>query len=327
MPIPKPISGESRESFVDRCVNFLIDENRPADQAVAICNTQWSQRDKRSEHNKYITWKAIDNKRESYVSYARNVFYKALRTQMNQYLDAVERYQKIDLQAETIVTSQPIEDAYLKVYSKVVPAFAQDSYNALQAVVGKAQSPDWNTIVQRWMAVNSTSLITGVTTTTQKAIEASVQTALVEGWSIPTFARNLRGIDKFSYARGELIGRTEIIRASNFGSLEGAIATGLPSKKSWLSTRDGRTRTFARGQFDHVIMDGQTRERLDADFDVNGQPMQYPGDISRGASPGNTINCRCTVVYEPLEETIMDYSAIISGASLLASGLDYGSDF
>jgi hypothetical protein len=56
--------------------------------------------------------------------------------------------------------------------------------------------------------------------------------------------------------------------------------------------------------------------------------MQYPGDISKGASAGNTINCRCTVVYEPIEQTRggVDYSRIIAGASLIATGLAINND-
>jgi hypothetical protein len=35
---------------------------------------------------------------------------------------------------------------------------------------------------------------------------------------------------------------------------------------------------------------------------VGGDEMQYPGDASLNANPSNTINCRCTVIYEPYDD-------------------------
>jgi hypothetical protein len=34
---------------------------------------------------------------------------------------------------------------------------------------------------------------------------------------------------------------------------------------------------------------------IDKPFDVGGEQLMYPGDPD-GGSPGNTINCRCTVL-------------------------------
>lgn len=302
MPIPKPISGESREGFMDRCVSFLVDEGRPQDQANAICIQQYEKKDDREEHKKYIAWKTIDSQRESYLSYARNTFYKALRVQMNQFLDEVEKENNYNISPQGIITEQPIDDAYFKVYSRIVPFFAKQSYNQLTSTTKKAITPDWNALVQKWMSNNSADLISGITGKGVMVMEKQIQTALAEGWSIQKFGTEVRKSHGFSRKRAELIGRTEIIRASNFGSLEGAIESGVPASKSWLSTRDGRTRSYAKGdKFDHVIMDGKTVANLRDPFLVNGQPMKHPGDISMGASPGNTINCRCTITYTPIE--------------------------
>jgi len=35
---------------------------------------------------------------------------------------------------------------------------------------------------------------------------------------------------------------------------------------------------------------------LDKPFIVSGEPLMFPGDGSKGASPGNLINCRCSVI-------------------------------
>ena len=90
-----------------------------------------------------------------------------------------------------------------------------------------------------------------------------------------------------------MIARTEIISASNKGSLDGAKDTGIPLKKEWLATMDNRTRDA------HLIADGQ-KVLLDELFQVDGDALSYPGDFTNGASAGNVINCRCTQIYEPL---------------------------
>jgi hypothetical protein len=41
-PIPVPISGETEDNFMSRCVSFMIDEGEEQEQAVDICSTQWS---------------------------------------------------------------------------------------------------------------------------------------------------------------------------------------------------------------------------------------------------------------------------------------------
>jgi uncharacterized protein with gpF-like domain len=44
---------------------------------------------------------------------------------------------------------------------------------------------------------------------------------------------------------------------------------------------------------DHLAADGQVQD-IDEPFDVGGEQLMYPGDPA--GSPGNTINCRCTVL-------------------------------
>ena len=106
-----------------------------------------------------------------------------------------------------------------------------------------------------------------------------------------------------SERRAELIGRTEIIRASNAGSLAGAQETNIPMRKFWLSTRDDRTRgANPKDIFDHFSVNEDKGYPLDEAFRISGELLMHPGDRSNGASPGNTINCRCTLTYQVIEE-------------------------
>jgi len=89
------------------------------------------------------------------------------------------------------------------------------------------------------------------------------------------------------------IARTETTSASNFAAMKAAEESDLVMEKMWISVQDNRTRITP---FDHLDMNG-VKQDLEKPFFVGGQNIQYPGDIK--ASPGNVINCRCTVAFIP----------------------------
>jgi uncharacterized protein with gpF-like domain len=254
------------------------------------------------EHKRYIIWKTFDNKRRAFERFAERTFHNALRKQLKQYLDAVDKRQVIDFDLEGVITVEPMLDAYEKVYTKVMKTFGQESYNNLKESMQKEVGVDWDVLIAQWIAGNeilnpsdTTSKIVMVTNNTKKGVRASVQAALKEGTSIQQFAKELSRMPDFSLRRATLIGRTEIIAASNAGSVLGAQASGIPTRKVWLATQDDRTRDL------HLAVDGQKVPNLETPFNVGGDAMQYPGDASLGAAPSNTINCRCTVIYEPYD--------------------------
>lgn len=298
MPIPKPNIGETQSTFMGRCVSFLVDEGKPEEQAVAICYQEYRDANKTEAHKKYMTWKAYDNKIRSFEKYAERIFTKALRKQLNAYLNEVERVGKIDFDLEGVVTSEPIQEAFQKVYGRVMKVFGQEAYTQFQERLKKQVNVDWDVIISGWLVDNTTDKIVSVTNTTKKEILNKVSVALKEGTPVPIFAKELTKAYGFSTRRGMLIGRTEIVSASNAGSLLGAKASGVPSKKIWLATQDDRTRDL------HLAVDGQVVNTLDGNFQVGGEEMKYPADSSLGASPSNTINCRCTVIYEPYDDNI-----------------------
>lgn len=97
------------------------------------------------------------------------------------------------------------------------------------------------------------------------------------------------------FYRAERLVRSAYNAASNHAALEALAEAGF-EKKSWLSSRDARVRRPTKSSvFDHAGADGQVVP-LDKPFIVSGEPLLFPGDSSKGASPGNVINCRCTVV-------------------------------
>ncbi|WP_395045937.1 phage minor head protein [Flavobacterium sp.] len=89
------------------------------------------------------------------------------------------------------------------------------------------------------------------------------------------------------------IARTETTSASNLAAMKAAEESDLVMQKMWISVQDNRTRITP---FDHLDMNG-VKQDLEKPFFVGGQNIQYPGDIK--ASPGNVINCRCTIAFIP----------------------------
>lgn len=53
MPVPKPKPGESKDTFIARCIRLLSDEdpNRDRKQVIAICFQQWRDRRKESSES------------------------------------------------------------------------------------------------------------------------------------------------------------------------------------------------------------------------------------------------------------------------------------
>jgi uncharacterized protein with gpF-like domain len=117
-----------------------------------------------------------------------------------------------------------------------------------------------------------------------------IQRAFDEGMGIDEAKRLInKQFPQYSIARSEIIARTEIVSASNLGSISSARATGLTLNKVWLATRDNRTRD------DHAAADMQ-KVGINEMFNVGGENLEFPGDPF--GSPGNVINCRCTLFYE-----------------------------
>lgn len=104
------------------------------------------------------------------------------------------------------------------------------------------------------------------------------------------------GIKKISqkYMKESIrIARTETTRVQNAAKMdigkEGQ-RLGYEMWKRWRATTDGRVRE------DHLAMDG-VEVPQDEPFTLpDGSKVMFPGDISMGAPPEQTINCRCTMI-------------------------------
>ena len=144
-----------------------------------------------------------------------------------------------------------------------------------------------------------------VTETTRRQIVTQVEQGYRDGLGVREIGANIRStIPTIARWRANTIARTETHAAANYGSTEAARATGLPLRREWLAAHDDRTRTV-----DPVIGDADLYGHREADGQIVGmdepfqirrltggtEALRYPGDPN--GSPGNVVNCRCSVAF------------------------------
>lgn len=124
----------------------------------------------------------------------------------------------------------------------------------------------------------------------RQMITSHITQGILQGESIPHLSKRLLKTANNDKVAAVRTARTAITSAQNAGRqaiYNKAKAMGLNLQKEWLATLDGRTR------HDHGKADGQ-RADLDKPFDVDGEKLMHPGDMS--GSAWNVYNCRCTMI-------------------------------
>lgn len=196
--------------------------------------------------------------------------------------------------AASRVTSGEVVKVLAALYVDCGLAEARIQYEALTPAT-KALAPpqvlsDWGSRLRKFITTEGAQSVRRITETTRKAVQSVLTEAAAAGDGIAVAAKKLRDrIGFLSRARSVVIARTELVSASNYGSLMGAQATGLALEKFWIATPDGRTR------IDHANANSQGAPLQDGFFTVGGYRCRYPGDPLLPAS--ERCNCRCAVGY------------------------------
>lgn len=262
-------------------------------------------RTEQEEFVKTFYWKTIDRKRQSKFIQSVRIMQRAFNVQLKEVLKAVEDSQNtsdISRGVEAAIDPDIMKEAIIKIYQLVGLAFAKSIYRAFKGkeedIIIKqdeALEDAWAESMRAYITISGGEKIAGVSKETLKQIRKSLDKVAQLGLSIPEASKLIRSDwQGMSRMRSVRIARTEIIGASNRGAIIGAESTGIPMEKEWISTRDDRTRSEA---FDHIEPDGQL-QALNGRFNVSGEELEFPGDAS--GSPGNVINCRCSVAFKPI---------------------------
>lgn len=164
---------------------------------------------------------------------------------------------------------------------------------------GFGLNEQWIAAVLSYLRINLLNLAARITETMRSDALAILAKGIDEGWGIEQMVQAL-GEKGFIRRRAQRIARTEVNRAANVGHSIGAQSLPYEVEKKWIAAKDHRTR------HSHRLVNG-TRTEEHGTFSVpiyrGVKPtgafdaMQFPGDPN--ASAGNTVNCRCRVIYEP----------------------------
>lgn len=153
----------------------------------------------------------------------------------------------------------------------------------------------WEDAFRSYMYERSLKIAKKVLTTEAELINAIIDQvvadAMLEGSSISTisgalkdqFMKRLITVQRYE---AERIARTEVIGASNKGSYDGALSTGLELQKGWSTSGLPKTRDS------HLLYESFGWISMTKEY---APGLQHPGDPNGSAE--EIINCRCTIIY------------------------------
>lgn len=241
-------------------------------------------------------WKSFDRQRWQFLRWAQSRVKSALDAQTQGVLDNLDSGISNALASvDATVREVPMREAFEDIYGKVGAYYAVRIFEGFKSAVPVMQAKEQHAdrflrFMREWIQVAGAERITQITSNTRDQLRQILQKGIQEGLSIDDIAKQITEGSKIAgRTRARVIARTEVISASNKGSIQGARATNLDLNKEWIATQDGRTR------LEHASADGQV-VGMDKPFNVGGEELDYPGDPS--GTPGNVIQCRCTQGYQ-----------------------------
>jgi hypothetical protein len=189
------------------------------------------------------------------------------------------------------VDAQEMADAIADLYGDAIPVFAAQVYEEVTEMASKRSR--WLEVARAYVARVGLTFIDDIIATTRAIALAVIEEGVAAGMSSRDVADALmEDWPEVSALRAERIARTEIARAGNYATIEGARTAsdehGLQLEKEWLAAGDHRTRDSHRNV---------AKVPLDGKFNVGGYLADFPGDPDLPAE--ESINCRCAMAFVP----------------------------
>ncbi len=233
------------------------------------------------------TWYRQDRLRTPY----RRQWFNVLNNFFKQYANGVKiAYQtasQIMLDQELRKQANLLTNIFKVQYTVIGNAFKD---YALGRYYSKDFDDEFDKALREFIDENSAVWVTEIDETTRKRMAKSIANSYNDGLSTEETGTALRNmILAMGVYRSNLISRTETHRIASFANEQVAINMNIRgTEKEWVAILDERTRiahSYAAGQ----------KVPLEQSFIVGGEKLKYPGDPA--GSAGNTINCRCAVIY------------------------------
>lgn len=247
--------------------------------------------------------RGIETKYFKEISVSITKQFKKFASDVNKYgVDGARSRLGLELWSDELVK------IFERMYKETVITFGNATYRVLKIEANQKADTfgfnrEWTKAVMEFLLNQGFTLVSDITKTTKDKLLSIVDKGVTEGLSVDEIVKIILSDEQLSYSafRARRIVRTEVMRASNIGAMEGAKAHQFQVDKQWISARDIRTRRIPRNEFDHLALDGVVVD-FDETFNSVGKEGQQveamqPGDITQPA--GFTINCRCAVGFIP----------------------------
>lgn len=246
-----------------------------------------------------IEYKRVNLLRSGYERKYKYLFDALL---MKQFRDVAAKVTADNLTPDvsTIVKQEDTQKLFVNLYQVVGVDFAKQTYNSKKANDNMVDT--WEQYMKRYATMRAGKRISSITKVTkeeiQRIMKAVIEQSVEDGLGSAETARIIKREltkqgEQINTWRALRIARTEVMTASNQGSLKGARDLEVPTNKIWIATVDERSRSW------HAAMNGKEVDINEA-FDVSGVPMECPGDPD--GLPEDIINCRCTIAYRVRRE-------------------------
>ncbi len=192
---------------------------------------------------------------------------------------------------------------------KATDRYISGTYYDFAVSAGKKVKPTFDFTLKDpraldWIDQKQLNLVQDVTAYTKEqlsdAVVNSVHEAVTEGFDASETIKEItaRIEDTYQFAaegRAERIARTEILSASNAGTLEGFKQADVEYKE-WLPSQETKTSRDWHQDMRGVVVP------IDQDFILgSGAHMDAPGDPDAGAD--EIVNCRCTLISARKEQS------------------------
>lgn len=245
-----------------------------------------------------------------------------------EYTKGVESFLNTNSEREftNLFKVRDIENLYIDLYEEVGVDFAKWYARSFEKFIEKNSGNEstWRTTFSRIGQTEAGDKIILVQGTALKELKRNIGN-LFKDPEFQSLGRiqqgrilqsRFKGITEYQAQR---IVRTEATSAANEGIMQSAqdIFPKSSLVKEWVSSQDGRTRAFARGdKSDHLNMNGKV-VGFDETFAVpelaRVVQMKKPADFRSGASAHNIVNCRCSMAVYPKEGAEVSEGVSLTG--------------
>lgn len=263
------------------------DDSKPVDQEVEKALTPFGREVKSIDGPRY--WKAFEQARTPWYKSVRKQVQRVLKAERKAVLSAVRSGG--DFEAAVDKGAKAWTRMLTGVWTELVDTFGTATFNRLKSGRGPSERKDDETFdptdaeitsaIKKWVAEK----VTGINATSKARIRLEVEQGQDAGESTSQIAGRIESLfDDMEDGRAEVIARTEVIGASNFGSHSAAEQMGM-EEKTWVDSGDDRVRD------EHESINGETV----AIDELYSSGLMFPGDPNGDA--GQVVGCRCVEVY------------------------------